>query len=61
LRRIKNNRDRLDLSKNGISGSAVIPNIEIDPQWQSQLNTIIGQFRIHLDAGKKRLSLSQDS
>ncbi|RTZ95429.1 MAG: hypothetical protein DSY90_13305 [Deltaproteobacteria bacterium] len=52
---------KTDLSNDGISGSAVIFNIEIDPQWQSEQNTLIDQFRIQLTAGKKRVAHAQDS
>ncbi len=44
-----------DLADNGISGSAVVPNIEIDPQWQSEQDRIVNRFQSKLDTAKKRL------
>ena len=40
----------------GISGTAVIPNIETDPEWQQERNAITERFRIQLEAKKKRLA-----
>ena len=53
--------ERIDILKQqlsdryGISGTAVIPNIETDPEWQQARHAIIEHFRIQLDAEKKRL------
>jgi hypothetical protein len=49
-----------DLADAGISGSAVIPNIGIDLQWQSEQNTIVDRFQSKLDAEKKRFSRPPD-
>ena len=52
--------DRIDILKSrlsdryGISGTAVIPNIETDPEWQQERNAITERFRIQLEAEKKQ-------
>ncbi|MEA3230288.1 MAG: hypothetical protein U9Q05_00835 [Thermodesulfobacteriota bacterium] len=52
--------DRIDILKSrlsdryGISGTAVIPNIETDPDWQQERNAITERFRIQLEIEKKR-------
>ena len=49
---------RIDILKSqlsehyGISGTAVIPNIETDPEWQQTYNAITERFRIQLEAEK---------
>ena len=54
--------DRTDLLKSrlsdryGISGTAVIPNIATDPEWQQEHNAITERFRIQLEIEKKRLA-----
>jgi hypothetical protein len=40
------------LAPYGISGSAVIPNIEKDPAWQKKQNAIIDRFQSRLDTEK---------
>jgi len=46
-----------ELSDNhGIFGTAVIPNIEIDPEWQQERNAITKRFQIQMEAEKKRLT-----
>jgi len=53
---------RIDILKSqlsehyGISGTAVIPNIETDPEWQQKYNAITERFRIQLESEKKRLA-----
>ena len=39
--------------QHGISGTAVIPNIENDPAWQKKHRTLIDQFQSRLDTEKK--------
>jgi hypothetical protein len=46
-----------ELSDNhGISGTAVIPNIEIDPEWQQERNAIIKRLQIQMEAERNRLT-----
>lgn len=53
--------DRIDILKSrlsdhyGISGTAVIPNIETDPGWQQERDAITERFRIQIEIEKKRL------
>ncbi len=54
--------DRIDILKSrlsdhyGISGTAVVPNIETDRGWQQERTAITERFRIKLDAEKNRLA-----
>ena len=53
--------DRIDILKSrfsdrhGISGTAVIPNLEVDPEWQQERNAITKRFQIQVEAERKRL------
>ena len=54
--------NRIDIMKSelsdnhGVAGTAVIPNIEIDPEWHQERNAITKRFQIQMEAEKKRLA-----
>ena len=60
LGELKNNRIdmlRVHLSdRYGISGTAVIPNIETDPDWPQECRRVTERFRIELEIEKRRLA-----